>query len=150
VRTTEGLEPIEKIQPGDLVLSQDVTTGELGFQPILRVHHNRPNQTVRLRLSDDQTLFPSIYHRFWRSGKGWALARDLNSGDVLRTRGSIVKVIAVEPGPTQPLYNLDVAKNQTFFVGTGDVLVHDNTLPPARQTAFDAPPRFRLASKGGD
>ena len=66
VRTIEGLQPIESIRTGDLVLSQDVTTGELDFHMILRVHHNPPNQTLRITLSDKQVLVASVYHRFWR------------------------------------------------------------------------------------
>jgi hypothetical protein len=30
-------------------------------------------------------LVSSVYHRFWRSGLGSALARNLKPGDVLRT-----------------------------------------------------------------
>jgi tetratricopeptide (TPR) repeat protein len=142
VRTMEGFRPIEEIRPGDLVLSQDVTTGGLDFHPIVFVHHNAPNQTLRITLSDDEILIASVYHRFWRTGKGWAQARELQPGDVLRTLGSTLRVVAVEPGAVEPLYNLDVAQNRSFFAGNGNVLVHDNTLPPARQAVFDAPPNL--------
>ena len=68
VRTMEGFRPIEQIRPGDLVLSQDVATGGLDFRPIVMVHHNAPNQTLRITLSDDEILVASVYHRFWRAG----------------------------------------------------------------------------------
>jgi hypothetical protein len=141
----EGLQPIEKIRTGDLVLSQDVATGELEFRPILVVHHNPPNRTLRITLSDDDVLIASVYHRFWRSGEGWAQARDLKPGDRLRTLGSTLRVVSVEPGSVEPLYNLDVAQNRSFFAGNGNVLVHDNTLPPARQALFDETPSFEPA-----
>jgi tetratricopeptide (TPR) repeat protein len=147
VRTMEGFRPIEEIRPGDLVLSQDVTTGGLDFRPIVFVHHNAPNQTLRITLSNDEILSASVYHRFWRSGAGWAQARDLKPGDVLRTLGSTLRVLAVEPGPVEPLFNLDVAQNRTFFAGNGNVLVHDNTLPPARHALFDETPNIELANK---
>ena len=145
VRTMEGLRPIEAIRAGDLVLSQDVTTGGLEFRPIVFVHHNAPNQTLRITLSDDEILIASVYHRFWRSGQGWAQARDLKPGDTLRTLGSTLRVVSVEPGSVEPLYNLDVAQNRSFFAGNGNVLVHDNTLPPARQARFDEQPVFDAA-----
>jgi hypothetical protein len=126
---------------------QDVETGELDFRPILVVHHNAPNRTLRIKLSNNEILAASIYHRFWRSGRGWALARELKPGDILRTLGSTVRVDSVEPGVIEPLYNLDVMKNRSFFVGKGDVLVHDNRLPPAVQTPFDSPPRFDLPNR---
>ena len=147
VRTIEGFRPIEQILPGDMVLSQDVETGELDFRPILVVHHNAPNRTLRIKLSNNEILAASIYHRFWRSGRGWTLARELKPGDILRTLGSTVRVDSVEPGVTEPLFNLDVMKNRSFFVGKGDVLVHDNRLPPAVQTPFDSPPSFDLPNR---
>jgi tetratricopeptide (TPR) repeat protein len=142
VRTMEGFLPIEKIRTGDLVLSQDVATGALEFRPILVVHHNPPNRTLRISLSDNQVLVASVYHRFWRSGKGWAQARELKPGDLLRSLGSTLRVVSVEPGKVEPLFNLDVAQNRSFFVGESNVLVHDNTLPPARIAHFDQPPDF--------
>jgi tetratricopeptide (TPR) repeat protein len=147
VRTIEGFRPIEKIVPGDLVLSQDVTTGGLDFRPTVMVHHNPPNQTLRITLSDDSILLSSVYHRFWRAGFGWAQARELKAGDVLRTLGSTVTVVSVEPGAIEPLYNLDVSANRSFFVGNAGVLVHDNTLPPVRQAPFDAQPRLYAVPK---
>jgi hypothetical protein len=140
VRTMDGSRPIEMVRPGDLVLSQDVATGQLDFSPVVMIHHNAPNQTLRVTLSDDEILLASIYHRFWRAGIGWAQARDLKPGDVLRTLGKTIQVVSVEPGDIEPLYNLDVAQNRSFFAGNSSVLVHDNTLPPARLTPFDAPP----------
>jgi hypothetical protein len=79
---------------------------------------------------------------FWRSGRGWSQARELKPGDLLRTLGSTVRVVSVEPGSVEPLYNLDVSRGRSFFAGTGNVLVHDNTLPPARQARFDEPPKL--------
>jgi hypothetical protein len=150
VRTIEGFRPIEQIRPGDLVLSQDVATGQLDFRPTVMVHHNAPNQTLRITLSDDEILLASVYHRFWIAGTGWSQARDLKPGEVLRTLGNTVRVISVEPGAVEPLYNLDVAHNRSFFVGKGGLLVHDNTLPPVRQAPFDAPPNLEVVPKAAD
>jgi hypothetical protein len=68
------------------------------------------------------------------------MARELKSGDVLRGYSGPVRVAAVAAGPVAPLFNLDVAATRTFFVGAGDTLVHDNTLPAPRVTPFDAVP----------
>ena len=150
VRTIEGFRPIEQILPGELVLSQDVATGGLDFRPIVMVHHNPPNQTLRITLGNDEIVLASVYHRFWRAGSGWAQARELNAGDVLRTLGSSTRVVSVETGSVEPLYNLDVSGNRSFFVGTAGVLVHDNTLPPVRQVPFDAQPNLDVVPKGAE
>jgi len=140
VRTLDGPRPIEAIQVGDQVLSQDATTGALGFQLVVFLHHNPPGKTLRVSLSNGESLVCSVYHRFWRANLGWTMARELNSGDALRTLGGLVRVAKVEPDSVQPLYNLDVSGPRSFFVGTSNVLVHDNTLPDHRLKPFDALP----------
>jgi len=147
VHTPDGSRPIEQIHAGDVVLSQDVKTGALDYQPVLVVHHNKPSKTLRIRLTNDETVVSSVYHRFWRSGLGWALARELKPGETLRVLGGQVKVASIEPGDVVPVYNLDVARKRTFFVGRSGLLVHDNTLPDARLTPFDAPPSLKPAGK---
>jgi hypothetical protein len=140
VRTLDGPRPIEAVQVGDQVLSQDATTGALGFQAVVFLHHNPPGKTLRVSLSNGESLVCSVYHRFWRANLGWAMARELREGDSLRTLGGLVKVAKVEPDAIQPLYNLDVSGPRSFFVGSSDVLVHDNTLPDHRLKPFDELP----------
>jgi len=142
VRTIHGLRPIESLQVGDQVLSQDTTRGTLTFQPVMVVHHNPPGSTLRLELDNGETLVPSIYHRFWRAGRGWAIARDLKPGDFLRTLEGRTRIKTISPGPTAPVFNLDVAESRTFFVGDHGALVHDNTFPASPTTPFDAEPVF--------
>jgi hypothetical protein len=138
VRTIHGLRAIETLQVGDQVLSQDTASGGLSFHPILVVHHNPPGSTLRLELDNGETLVPSIYHRFWRAGKGWAIARDLKPGEVLRTLEGRTRIKTIAPGRTEPIYNLDVDGPRTFFVGGHGALVHDNTLPASSTAPFDA------------
>jgi len=137
VRTRDGRKPIETLLVGDQVLAQDVTTGSLGFHPVTVVHHNAPSTTIRLALDNGDTLVASVYHRFWRAGIGWKMARELKSGDTLRTFTGLARIVSAEPGAVVPVYNLDVAGARTFFVGNHDALVHDNTLPDPRQKPFD-------------
>ena len=138
VRTPDGRKPIESLRVGDLVLAQDPTTGLLGFQPILAVQHDAPEPTLRLALDSGETIVTIPYHRFWLAGKGWAMARTLKPGDALRTLGGRAKIVSISPGQVMPVFNLDVARFRTFFVGTTDALVHDNTPPDPHQKPFDA------------
>jgi hypothetical protein len=139
VSTLTGPRPIESLKVGDVVLSQDTVTGALGFQPILGVHHNPPAETVRIRLKDE-TLVSTPVHRFWRPGRGWSMARDLKPGDSIRTVGGRAEVVGIQAEAVQPVFNLDVAQNHSFFVGSGKALVRDNSLPPSMLTPFDAEP----------
>ena len=146
VHTVGGTRPIEAIEVGDQVISQDTATGALSFQSVVFVHRNPPAKTLRLTLSDGQSVVCSVYHRFWRANLGWAQARELKPGDQLRSLSGIVRVDRIEPDTIQPLYNLDVAGSRTFFVGGTTLLVHDNTLPDHRQQPFDTLPVVELAS----
>ena len=139
VPTLTGPRPIESLKVGDVVLSQDTVTGTLSFQPILGVHHNPPAETLRIRLKDE-TLVSTPVHRYWRPGRGWAMARDLKPGDFLRTVGGRAEVVEIQPDSVQPVFNLDVARTNTFFVGSAKALVRDNSLPPSMLTPFDAEP----------
>ena len=77
-------------------------------------------------------------HRFWKAGRGWVMARDLQVGDSLRVLGGVATVEAVEPNQTEPVFNLEVADGGSFFVGQVGALVHDNSLVEATPDPFDA------------
>jgi hypothetical protein len=137
VRTLLGLRPIETIQLGDQVLAQDVTTGALGFEPVVAIYHNPPKPTLRIDLGGEAIVATSI-HRFWKAGQGWAMARDLKPGDAIRRLGGTAQVVSVSEETVQPVFNLDVAQSRSFFVGASGALVHDNSLVDPVLHPFDA------------
>jgi hypothetical protein len=139
VRTLDRPRPIESLKIGDLVLCQDTTTGALVFQPVLRVFHNRPAPTLKVDLGHGGSIVATAIHRFWRTGKGWAMARELKPGDVVRTLGGVATVARVTAAEVQPVYNLEVAEGHSFFVGDASALVHDNSLVAPATHTFDAP-----------
>ncbi|WP_169977860.1 polymorphic toxin-type HINT domain-containing protein [Tautonia rosea] len=139
VHTDRGPRPIEDLQVGDLVLSQDTTTGALSYRPIVATHHNPPSKTFEVRL-EGETIVSSEFHRFWIAGRGWVMARDLKVGDVVRALGRTARVEAITDGQVQPVFNLSVADSRSFFVGDLGALVHDNSLPSTTLEPFDAVP----------
>jgi len=145
VQTRTGPRPIESLKVGDVVLTQSVQTGALGYQPIVKVHHNPPSATYKIALGGE-TVVSSAFHRFWAPGRGWVMARDLKPGDTLRTVGGLASVSAVADDRVQPVFNLDVADDADFFVGRTGALVHDNTLPDLRLEPFDAPTAVAAAT----
>ena len=137
VRTLLGMRPIESIQVGDQVLAQDVTTGALSFEPVVALHHNSPKPTLRIDLGDEAFVATPI-HRFWKVGQGWAMARELKPGDTIRRLGGTARVVSVAEEKVQPVFNLDVARSRSFFVGASGALVHDNGLVDPVIHPFDA------------
>jgi hypothetical protein len=141
VRTLAGPRAIETIRAGDQVLAQDPENGKLSFQPVVAVYHNKPSQILRINLGDE-TIGATPIHRFWKAGKGWIMARDLAPGDRVRSLHGIDRVRSVEKGPIQPVFNLKVADCQSFLVGEGGILVHDNSLVQPALKPFDAAPEL--------
>jgi hypothetical protein len=145
VCTFEGSRPIETIRVGDRVLTQDTRTGAMSFQPVMAVYHNRPAETFRVQLGDE-TIVATGIHRFWKAGKGWTMARELKPGDTIRQIGGVARVASVESDAVQPVFNLEVAEGQSFFVGKHGALVHDNSLVKPALHPFDAEPELTVAS----
>ena len=126
IPTARGRMNIESIVPGDLVLSQDVNSGELSYKPVLQTTRRPPAPVVAVQLAGAQ-LEATTGHPFWVNGTGWTFAHELKSGMVLHGADGAVRVSDVLAGSDQPAYNLVVAEFHTYFVGDCKVLVHDNT-----------------------
>ncbi len=149
VRTLTGPRPIESLRIGDRVLTQSTATGALGYQPIVTAYHNPPSPTFLIKLAGD-TIVSSPFHRFWKAGRGWVMARDVRAGDRLRMLDGVAEVAGVEEGKVQPVFNLDVAGDADFFAGQAAALVHDNTQPDPRLAPFDAAPTPVAAARRGE
>ena len=85
------------------------------------------------------TIVSSPFHRFWKAGKGWVMARDLKPATALRTLDGLAKVESsrrdraarLQPGR---------GRGRRLLRGHAGALVHDNTLPDLRLAPFDAAP----------
>ncbi|AMV38052.1 polymorphic toxin-type HINT domain-containing protein [Planctomyces sp. SH-PL62] len=139
VRTLRGDRPIEQIEPGDLVLGQDTTTGELHYKPVVEVLHNPPNWTYAIDLGRE-TVHPTGIHRFWKAGHGWVMARDLKPGDRLRTVGGTVEVVSAEKEKVQPVFNLLLSGGDNYCVGSLGLIAHDNGFVEPVAAPFDGVP----------
>ena len=137
VHGIDGPLPIERVRVGDRVLTQDTATGLLSFQPVVAVYHNPPSATLRIDLGGEPVIATGI-HRFWSADRGWVMARDLKPGDRVRTVGGLVTVRGVKDDLDQLVYNLEVARGGSFFVGRCGALVHDNSLVRPVDRPFDA------------
>lgn len=127
VWTDVGLQSIERIKAGDLVLSQDPDSGELAYKPVLRTTLRPAGELVKIE-AGTATFEASGGHPFWVSGQGWVKARLLTPGAYLHGVTGTSLVHEVQPGRTEETYNLVVADFHTYFVGQDKVLSHDNTL----------------------
>jgi len=121
-----GPTPIEKLQIGDRVLAQNPDTGELAYKFVMGLTVRPPAETV-LVTTTHGAIRASRGHPFWIVGKGWRMAKELEVGDRLHSLEGSVRVTEITSQPNEKVYNLSVADYGTYFVGEGQVFVHDNT-----------------------
>jgi len=126
VWTRTGLEAIESLEIGDLVLAQSVETGELAYQPILGRTERPASECLRLSVGEE-SVFAALGHPLWVAGVGWRMAKELADGAILHGVNGPVRIDAVAKADEAEAYNLIVADFNTYFVGKSGVLVHDNT-----------------------
>lgn len=126
VWTKTGQQPIETIELGDLVLAQDVDTGELAYKPVIGRTVRPPSPLMRLSLGS-QEILTTRGHPFWVAGVGWKMAKELGDGAVLHGVTGSARLATVKDVDEAEAYNLVIADFNTYFVSESGLLVHDNT-----------------------
>ena len=127
VWTATGPAPIQTIEAGDLVLSQDAETGETAFKAVLAITERPPTNLLTVHANGNK-ITGSRGHAFWVLGEGWKMSKHLKVGDRLHTPNGSLEIERIEEAPLEKTYNLFVADFNTYFVGEQRLLVHDNTL----------------------
>jgi hypothetical protein len=127
VWTSTGPMAIEKIKPGEVVLSQNPVTGELAYKPVMATTVRRPSPTVEVKLGDS-TIRGTRGHPYWVSGEGWRMAKELKAGQMLHSVNGPIRIEAASQVGEEQCFNLIVADFNSYFVGDAKVLVHDNTM----------------------
>jgi hypothetical protein len=128
VWTQAGPRPIEEISVGDLVLAQNLSTGELAFRPVVRTTVGQPVPVLRLALAGE-TITATLGHRFWVDGRGWQMTKELKPATTLHALEHSMDVQAIDKGEDLVCHNLIVDEFHTYFVGESRLLVHDQSCP---------------------
>ena len=128
VTTEDGQKPIEKIEVGDKVLSEDETTGEVAVKTVTETYVNETDELIHIGVNGE-TISATPTHPFYVDKLGWTLARSLRAGDVLvLSNGELVTVEWVQheilESPIK-VYNFEVQDFHTYFVGENGVFVHN-------------------------
>ena len=127
VHSTGGLVPIETLQVGDQVLSQDLETGELTYKLVQQTTLRPPSEMLTISFQDGSRVTTTKGHSFWVNQLGWRMAKRLKSGQQIHSIGGGLAVASIEPAQTEEAHNLVVQDFATYFVGHAAVMVHDNT-----------------------
>ena len=125
VFTLTGFVEIEKIKVGDLVLAQNVESGELAFKPVFRASV-RPSEPLCDVQVGNLTFHATRGHPLWVSGNGWVKVGNLKSGMQVHALSGTMPVLSVDgAAAAAETFNLIVADFHTYFVGEDRVLSHD-------------------------
>jgi Pretoxin HINT domain/Domain of unknown function (DUF4280)/HNH/ENDO VII superfamily nuclease with conserved GHE residues len=125
VHTENGLKNIEDIQVGDKVWAFDEETGETALQEVVHTMQNESDHTISL-YTEKEVIETTATHPFYVDG-GWKDAGELQAGDKIRTRQNETVEILDTKFSYEPrkVYNFEVAKWHTYFVGALMWLVHN-------------------------
>ena len=128
VITEDGQKPIEEIEVGDKVLSEDETTGEVAVKTVTETYVNETDELIHIGVNGE-TISATPTHPFYVDKLGWTLARSLRAGDILvLSNGELVTVEWVQheilESPIK-VYNFEVEDFHTYFVGENGIFVHN-------------------------
>ncbi|MEU9037988.1 RICIN domain-containing protein [Streptomyces sp. NPDC048352] len=126
--------PISSLRVGDAVLAGDPVTGEVSSEPVTDTFQHAAGQLVTIGLADGSSLDTTPGHKIHAEKRGWILASELRTGDLLRRPGgelvAVTDVRGLAGGAGRQVYDLTVGGLHTFYVRTegpraSDVLVHN-------------------------
>ncbi len=129
VETIDGPIPIEQIEEGEFVLSEDPETGDVTYKRVLETYVNETTELIHLNI-DGEEIVTTPAHPFYVKNIGFVLAGDLEEGTTLvDNEGNELHLLIKRWEQLQsavPVYNFAVEDYHTYFVGTTNVLVHNN------------------------
>jgi hypothetical protein len=126
VATPSSETPIADLKPGDQVMAYDPKTGETKAHTVTAVMVHTDPATEQLQ-TDAGSIETTPNHPFFTTDRGWVEAGSLRVGEKVRTEsgGSATVVgFSVDDHPSS-MWDLTVDTAHSFFVGSGQVLVHN-------------------------
>ncbi len=146
IQTDRGLQDIKAIRQGDLVLSQNITTGELAMRPVIRTTVRPPAKTLVFE-TETGKVQATLGHFWWIAGRGWTRTKELEVGMRIHNASGTSTIRSIEEGLDVETYNLVVADNHNYFVGEERLLSYDATeLTPTLQTVPGLPASFLVVN----
>ncbi len=128
VSAKDGDIPIEDIEVGDLVYSENPETGEKGLKQVVRTFVNQTDELIHVFVENEE-IITTPEHPFYVPQKGWVSSIQLRAGDILLLQNGeyiVVEMIQHEilESPIT-VYNFEVADYHTYYVGNEGILVHN-------------------------
>ncbi len=122
ILTPDGSKPIERIEPGDVLLSRWEEGPEHPVEEaVVEAVFTRFAPILELTLGG-RIIRTTAEHPFWSMGQGWVSAGLLKPGDLLAGFDGEWLLVekVVETGEDEIVYNMRVGGHHTYFVGDAD------------------------------
>jgi len=130
VATETGLRPIEEIEVGDYVWSENTETGEKELKQVLSVSVTETTLLVHITTEDGTKINTTENHPFYVEEKGWCAAADLEAGDHLHTQDGrteiVLKTETEKLKEAVKVYNMKIKDWHTYYVSEQRTLVHND------------------------
>ena len=130
ISTPGGEKPIEQISAGDEVYAYDFGQDKVVASHVLAIYRNTTTEWDDLTFQDGETVHATPTHPFWiESMYAWVGASQLTPGmEVQLENGQEEAVLSNVLRPLskpETTYNFQVENEHDYFVGTGQILVHN-------------------------
>ncbi|HKK74566.1 MAG TPA: polymorphic toxin-type HINT domain-containing protein [Saprospiraceae bacterium] len=128
VLTENGPKEIKDVQVGERVWAYDEETGDIALKKVLVTHSITKDSIFEIHLNTGEVIEATPNHPFFVHGT-WFQVRDLEQGDTLKTYSEddgiiIIDSLILRRGEFK-VYNFTVEDYHTYYVGQGEVLVHN-------------------------
>jgi len=128
ILTKSGKVPIEKIKIGDYVYTYNFHTQKIDLQKVINTFKHNETDLIIIKIKNEEIRTTAI-HPFWIEERGWINAKDLKKGDILKSnKNEKLEVLSVEKKQNKTsifVYNIEVEKTHTYFIGNAEILVHN-------------------------
>lgn len=145
VLTVAGYKVIESIKFGDQVVTYDFYSNNFVSKRVVNLFKNWCIEYYILNTVDGVLLRVTGNHLFWIENKQcWKVAKQIESGDVLKGRHTFVTVEHIQKIATcsKETYNLEVEDLHCYLVGSNGVLVHNQSRPSKFDVTTTKPTSF--------
>lgn len=133
------LKPVERVQPGDRVLSYDLTSGRLVEDTVKHAWSNGVKPVRRIKLSDGTEVTATLNHRFY-GWEDWLYVEHMRTGDalsVLHTTPAQEGALSADDAFLLALWLSEGSKtNSAYMFASADPLIVQRVRRIARQRGW--------------
>ncbi|MDO6384571.1 polymorphic toxin-type HINT domain-containing protein, partial [Leptospira santarosai] len=132
VLTGTGLKAIDRVKIGDEVLAFNPETKDQSLKQVVRLFRNENTELLKINFGEGEEVRTTAGHRFFTENRGFVLACELSTKDILLDKAgeriSIHSIVKETHKEKIPVFNFEVEDYHTYYVGETCILVHNDSV----------------------